>query len=147
MPVIKEIKKNKIILDTHILIWTMTGHSMLKKHFRDSLKVALLEQRVLVSPMSVWEIGMLVEKKRLSLDMDPMEWVDQALDSAGINICELTPKIAIQSTRLAGEVHGDPVDRILMASAQEQNAALVTCDNKILEYGKGKLLTVHDPTK
>lgn len=147
MPILKDIKKHKLILDTHVLIWVMTGNSMIKEHFRKNLKIALHDDRALVSTLSFWEIGMLVQKNRISLDMDPMEWTNQVLETEGLQTCDLTPEIAINSTRLCGVVHGDPIDRMLIASAQEENATLVTCDSKILEYGKSNLLSVHNPTK
>jgi PIN domain nuclease of toxin-antitoxin system len=57
----------------------------------------------------------------------------------------ITPRIAIQSTRLPGAIHGDPADRILVATAHECNSVLVTCDEKLLAYGKDKFVNVHDP--
>ena len=57
----------------------------------------------------------------------------------------ITPRIAIQSTRLPENAHGDPADKILIATAHECNAVLVTHDQKILEYGKGRFIYVYDP--
>jgi len=102
---------------------------------------------VLISSMSVWELGMLVEKKRIKIDMDVLDWVEQALDTPGMQLCPITPRIAIQSTRLVGEVHGDPIDRLLMATASEENAILVTCDKKMLKYATGKFISAHNPCK
>ena len=90
---------------------------------------------------------MLVEKKRINIEMDVLDWVEQALDTPGIELCPICPRIAIQSTRLEAEIHGDPVDRLLIATASEKNAVLVTCDQKILQYGNGKLITVFNPSK
>jgi PIN domain nuclease of toxin-antitoxin system len=57
----------------------------------------------------------------------------------------MTPKIAIQSTRLPGIIHGDPADRILTATAHEENAVLVTCDEKLLKYGEENFISVYNP--
>ena len=83
------------------------------------------------------------EKKRIEIDMEVLDWIEQALE--GMELCPITPRIAIQSTKLAGEVHGDPVDRMLIATAFEKNAVLVTGDKKILQYAKGKLLSAFNP--
>ncbi len=145
MPHLKKLKKHKILLDTHVWLWSMVGSSTLSKDFSNAFENILETQQVLISPMSIWEIGMLVDKKRIEISMDVSDWVDQALDVPGIQLCPITPRIAIQSTRLPGNVHGDPVDRLLIATAFEENAVLVSCDKKILEFGSDKFITVFNP--
>ncbi len=76
--------------------------------------------------------------------MDCLDWVEEALGN-GINLLHLTPRIAIQSTCLPENPHGDPTDRILIATAHEYHTILVTHDQKILDYGKGKFFDVYDP--
>lgn len=90
-------------------------------------------------------IGILVEKKIL-MAVDCMQWVEEALIACGNRLAAITPRIAIQSTRLPGEVHGDPADRILLATAHEESAVLVTCDQKLLDYGKGRFVSVYNPS-
>ena len=147
MPILKQVKQHKILLDTHVWIWLLTGNSILSQSFITACQTALSLRHVLVPPMSIWEIGMLVDKKRMEMEMDVLDWVTQALDDPGIQLCPVTPRIAIQSTRLPGNLHGDPVDRLLIASAYEENATLVTCDKKILSYGADKFISVFDPSK
>lgn len=146
MPILKNLKQHKILLDTHVWLWAMAGSSRLSKGFALNFEKLLKQKRVLISPMSIWEIGMLVDKGRIELDIDVLEWVNQALGIPGIKLCPMEPRMIIQSTRLSGEMHGDPVDRLLVATAYEQNAVLVTCDQKILAFGKGKFITVLDPS-
>lgn len=145
MPIIKEIKKHKLLLDTHVWIWSMIGSSSLKKSFNLTFEKAAKENRILISPMSIWEIGMLVEKKRIEIAMDVLDWVEQALEY-GLVLSDITPRIAINSARL-GKVHGDPIDRLLIATASEKNAVLVTCDRKILHYAKGREIYAFNPSK
>ena len=90
---------------------------------------------------------MLAEQKRIHLEIDCLDWVEQAFASSNITLIPLTPRIAIQSTRLPETPHGDPADRILIATAHEEGAVLVTCDQKLLEYGQGRFVNVHDPSK
>ncbi|MGD0664749.1 MAG: type II toxin-antitoxin system VapC family toxin [Rhabdochlamydiaceae bacterium] len=145
MPIIKTLKQHKIVLDTHVLLWLMDGNSILSTAFRKAVSFCQKHDGILISPITIWEIGMLVDKQRVQLEMDCLDWVDQALESPGIVLMPITPRIAIQSTRLPGAIHGDPADRILVATAHECNAVLITCDEKLLAYGKDKFLNVHDP--
>jgi hypothetical protein len=67
-----------------------------------------------------------------------------ALRRPGIQLQALSPEVAIGSTRLPGELHGDPADRILIAGVRVDGAALVTCDRAILEYSRGGAVAVVD---
>ncbi|MEM1282619.1 MAG: hypothetical protein AAGG81_03615 [Chlamydiota bacterium] len=68
-----------------------------------------------------------------------------ALDLPKIELVDISPRIAIQNSRLPGEIHGDLADKILVATARETSSVLVTHDSKLINYGKGKFITVHDP--
>ncbi|MCM2323574.1 MAG: type II toxin-antitoxin system VapC family toxin, partial [Oligoflexia bacterium] len=89
-----------------------------------------------IAAISVWEIGMLEAKGRISFPITCSDWVNQTLSAPGISLVPLLPEIAIESSRLPGVFHGDPADRILVASARNLGASLVTDDSKIKEYGK-----------
>jgi len=145
MPVHRNLKQHKLLLDTHIWIWLMLGDERLSASFKRTLEQDKDKELILISAISVWELGMLVEKKRIELEIDCIDWVEQSLVSPGINLVSLTPRIAIQSSRLPESPHGDPADRILIATAYEHNAVLVTHDKKILDYGKGQFIGVFDP--
>lgn len=145
MPILKQLKRHKLLLDTHVWIWLMAGDTVLNHSFRKAVERCKLEDGLLISPITIWEIGMLVEKKRIVLEMDCMNWIEQLLDLPNIRLLPISPRIAIQSTRLPGLIHGDPADRILISSAHEEGAVFVTCDQKLLEYGKDKFVTVYNP--
>jgi PIN domain nuclease of toxin-antitoxin system len=145
MPVYKNLRKHKLLLDTHVWIWLMLGDERLNLSFRRAVEQYKEEERILISAISVWELGMLVERERIQLEIDCLDWVEQALSSLNIALIPLTPRIAIGSSRLPEKPHGDPADRILIATAHELNAVLVTHDQKILEYGKSKFIAVYDP--
>ena len=145
MPIVKKILKHKLLLDTHIWIWLMNEDQIFSPSFRSTVDRISDQGGILISPISIWEVGMLVEKKRISIDMDCMDWVQKALSAPGVSIAPITPRIAIQSCRLPGHIHGDPADRLLLATAHEENAVLVTCDEKLLKYGKENFAFLHDP--
>jgi len=85
---------------------------------------------------------MLEAKGRISLSRPVDDWVQAALHAPGVRLLPLSPEIAIGSTRLPGVPRGDPVDRILMASARHLGGQLATCDREILNYSKGGQLKV-----
>ena len=78
---------------------------------------------------------MLVAKQRLALDRDVGEWLDAALALPGLRLAPLEPPMAVDATRLPGELHGDPADRMIAATARHHTAILVTDDRLLLEYG------------
>ncbi len=77
---------------------------------------------------------MLESKGRLQLHMDCIEWVSETTRRAGLRIIPLSPEIAVASTRLPGDLHGDPADRIIAATARREGAILVTRDRALLGY-------------
>jgi PIN domain nuclease of toxin-antitoxin system len=66
--------------------------------------------------------------------MDCLEWVVESLKRTGIRVIPLSPEITVASTRLPGELHGDPSDRIIVATARHENAVLITRDRPLLSY-------------
>ena len=132
-----------VLLDTHVWVWLMLGDSRLGKRSRRMVEQAVPDARVRVSIISVWEVAMLEANGRLTLTTDCESWIREAVAAPGIQLVELTPRIAVLSTRLPGTFHGDPADRILVATARECGATLLTTDKAILQYGrKGHLYTV-----
>jgi PIN domain nuclease of toxin-antitoxin system len=131
------------LLDTHVWVWLMQGDPTLKRAraVLSTLEQAAMEARLLVAAISVWEVGMLESKGRIVLPIDVMQWVERALAAPGVRLQPLTPAIAVQSTRLPGGFHGDPADRILVATARDQDATLVTRDERILNYGATGLVS------
>jgi PIN domain nuclease of toxin-antitoxin system len=134
-----------LLLDTHVWIWMVEGAVTELGHAaQNAVMEAGAIGRVLVSAISVWEVGMLEAKGRIRFSIEAGEWVRRALSAPGVHFSPLTPEVALDSTRLPGPVHGDPADRILIATARRVGATLVTRDTKILEYGRQGLLTVID---
>jgi PIN domain nuclease of toxin-antitoxin system len=88
---------------------------------------------VFVSPISAWEIAMLVAGCRLALSAEPEVWFRALLD-AGIGLAPLTPEVLSRSSFLPGEIHGDPADRILASTARMFDYRLMTRDRRLLDY-------------
>ena len=127
-----------LLLDTHVLVWSVEASPRLGAHARQAINRAAREQRVLVAAITPWEIALLVGKGRLQLNADVMEWVREALGKPGVMVAPLEPEIAVASTRLPWEMHPDPADRMLVATARHLGATLVTADRALLGMaGKG----------
>ena len=124
-----------VLLDTHVWVWLMFGDKRLGSANRRLLENAVPDGLLRVSVISVWEIAMLESKGRLTLASDCESWVREALAAPGVRLSEITPHVAVSSTRLPGVFHGDPADRILIATARESGAILLTADQAILQYG------------
>jgi PIN domain nuclease of toxin-antitoxin system len=120
-----------IVLDTATWIWRASDPKRLTTGARRAIDQA---ERALVSAISVWEVAMLVAKRRIQLDRPVEAWVDIALALPGIQLAPLEPAIAVRSAKLPGEFHPDPADRIIVATALERAVAIITPDERIRSY-------------
>lgn len=121
-----------VLLDTHVLLWWQAESAHLSKKARKLIEEA---SNRLVSPVSFWEIAMLIEKGRVELDRPTAVWVNDFLSTDRVAVAELTSAIAVA----AGEIsafHGDPADRMIVASAMAVAVPLVTKDKKIRDWAR-----------
>ncbi len=128
-----------ILLDTHIWVKWVLDEKQLPSHVQRQIIEHEMEG-LGVSVISCWEVAKLFELKRLHFDMDVPDWINQALQYPGIQLLELSPRIAVESTRLPGEFHRDPADQLIVATARIHDCPLLTLDRKILAYSHVKLL-------
>jgi PIN domain nuclease of toxin-antitoxin system len=136
--------ENLLVLDTHIWIWAVNKESdKLSSQAIDAIEKADREQRLAVSAISVWEVGMLNAKGRITCNPDCFTWINQALSFPRLTLIPLTPKIAVLSSYLPGDIHGDPADRIIVATCLENRAMLLAKDQKLLAYSvAGPLIVI-----
>jgi PIN domain nuclease of toxin-antitoxin system len=120
-----------IVLDTAAWIWRASDPKRLSTTARRAIDQA---DRSLVSAISVWEVAMLVAKRRIRLDRPVETWIDVALALPGIELAPLDPAIAVRSTKLPGTFHPDPADRIIVATALENAVPIITPDERIGSY-------------
>ena len=122
------------LLDTCAAIWLMNGDP-LQDPAGTELPLALERNgRLVVSPITAWEIAILSEKKRILLTLRPEVWFRKLCGLPGVRLADLSPSVLIASTTLPGEPPADPADRILIATAREFDYTLVTRDGQILNY-------------
>ena len=126
-----------VLLDTHVWVWYVEGdRARFSPRIEPVIEAAVERGDLLISAISVWEVAQLDALRRLQLGQEVRTWVARALAFPGVRLKGLSPAIAIESTRLPGEPHRDPADRMLMATARLTGAALVTCDTRMLAYAK-----------
>ena len=122
-----------ILLDTHIWIWFADESDQLTEQHRQVIEHHRVDG-LGVSAISCWEVAKLVEYNRLKLACPIEEWMVAATTLPGVQLIELTPEIAIASTKLPGNFHRDPADQIIVATAQVYDLELLTVDKRILKY-------------
>lgn len=97
---------------------------------------------IYVSPITAWEVGMLVALRRINLVTTPQRWFTRLLAVAGVKLTALSPDILLESSFLPGKLSRDPADRILAATARDIGATLVTRDRALLAYGRAGHMSV-----
>jgi len=124
----------KFILDTHTWIWWhMNPQNLSPKVKRLILNIDRYDE-ILLSAISPWEFSKLLERKRIGISCDPEDWIKIALDMPKLRLVPLSPLLAYRSTILPQPFHNDPADQIIVATAREENATLLTKDERILAY-------------
>ena len=124
-----------ILLDTQVLVWLFQDDARLGSRSEQLIEQNRAGNNALVSAITPWEISMLVEKNRLDLGRDLLSWVSTALAAPGVGLAPITPEIAVEAGRLTGGIHGDPADRLVVATARALACPLLTSDRRLLDYG------------
>ncbi len=131
-----------LLLDTHVWIWLMEGSPDLNPQWPKLINEAAQNSLVGIAAITTWEISMLAMKGRLHLEKPVLSWINDALALPGIELLPLTPEIASESAQLPGDFHGDPADRLIVATARIHQLTLLTHDKKIIEYAKNDYVSV-----
>lgn len=125
-----------IVLDTHAWIWLASDPDQLGSAGRKAIG---RDRSRGIAAISCWEVAMLAARGRIELDRDPVTWMDDSLRAEDIELLPLTPAVAVASAHL-GAFHGDPADRLIVATALTHGAVLITKDERIREQGLVKIL-------
>ena len=120
-----------ILLDTCVLLWLALDQSHLSSTARQTL--AAQAGRLWVSPITAFEIGQKHAAGKLELALPPARWFPRALELHGLREARFDAAIALAAAALP-RLHNDPFDRLLIATALDQNFTLLTPDEKIRPY-------------
>ena len=118
----------KLLLDTHVWNWYLSGNERLSETLQTAIKDDLNE--LWLSPISIWEAMLLAEKGRIVLKPTQEKWVQNSLQELATKEAPLSNKIAILSRQLILE-HQDPADRFIAATAVHLDLVLATVDNRL----------------
>lgn len=119
----------KLLLDTHIWLWSAGDEDKIQPDVLRALEDPKNEKWL--SPISIWELMTLIEKRRLSLNMDVEQWIVQALSEAPLREAPLTAEVVLAMNKIQLP-HRDPADAFLAATAHVFNLTLVTSDERLL---------------
>ena len=127
---------NTIVLDTHVLLWVLLKPEELSEKIKQQINLAQEETRLVISSISLWEIAMLQFKKRLNIYEPVKDFLESITKVNGLSINDITPEIAAESVSLMDNFHGDPADRIIVATTKYHGATLLTRDQQILTWAR-----------
>lgn len=120
----------KLLLDTHIWLWSFLEPERLSRRVATELEDP--DNELWLSPISVWEALVLVEKGRLVLRPSPSDWIEDALHHVPVQDAPVNRAVALTSRALSVATE-DPADRFLAATGQVFDLTLVTADANLLE--------------
>jgi PIN domain nuclease of toxin-antitoxin system len=137
---------NGYLLDTHVWLWVQQSETeRLDPALLLDLEKRQRQQLLFVSAISILEIARLVALGQYALASSIDDFVAEATADDGFQLLDLTPRILIESTRLPGEIHRDPSDRLLVATARQHGLTLITRDKRLLRYAKQGHLNARKP--
>jgi PIN domain nuclease of toxin-antitoxin system len=120
-----------VVLDTHMWVWWLTATSPLKPVEREALDVAAERRELHISAISLWEVQGLHAKRRLNLPVPFAEWLGRAADPRIVSILPLDVDVVLAADALPETFHGDPADRLIVATARAHLMPLATRDAAI----------------
>ena len=121
-----------IVLDTHVLVWADSDDRKLGRKSRALIDRLWATRKVAVPSIVFWEVGVLQARRRLQLPVSVEEWRESILAAGAVELA-LNGAIALRALDLSG-LHNDPADRFIVATALTHGAALMTADEKLLDW-------------
>lgn len=125
----------KLILDTHVLVWYVEGINLTQSQV-DVIEKFREKGCLYISAISIWEIALLANKSRIVFSISLEGWIKELLLIPGLHVIELSIPILVQSCGLINYPHKDPADRLIISASRSTNSLLMTFDQKIIDYAK-----------
>ena len=125
-----------VLLDTCAAIWLMNGDPLSAASRHAIVAAQTASTGVHVSPITAWEVAILVRKGRIRLSLSVDAWFDALLALPGIRLADLTPKVLIASSDLPGTPPRDPADCIIAATGRAFDYVIITRDGELIPYAR-----------
>jgi PIN domain nuclease of toxin-antitoxin system len=125
-----------LLLDTCAVIWIAEDQAIAGTAALALDQAHAADQFVYVSPITAWEVGLLVARGRLTSIIKPQLWFERVLDVPNMRLADMSPDLLISSSFLPGDPPRDPADRIIAATAREFGYTLMTRDRLLLAYAE-----------
>jgi PIN domain nuclease of toxin-antitoxin system len=122
-----------ILMDTCAIIWDALEPDKLSKNALNAINKADECNALIISDISIWEISMLIKKKRIEVDATAANFINLFLQSRSISVQSISPEIAELSVNFGSDINNDPADRIIAATSIILNAQLVTADQNLID--------------
>jgi PIN domain nuclease of toxin-antitoxin system len=119
------------LLDTHALVWLALEPKRLSKKARHAMDRASARGGMAIASISLWEVALLVSRRRISLNSTVANWTTELLTKSGLAVLDLTPSIAELATSFGPDYSKDPADQIIGATARSHGLPLITADSKL----------------
>lgn len=127
--------QSPLLVDTCAAIWFMDNDPRMKPAAVEAIDAAGDRgESIFVSPITALEVATLARKGRFKSILPPSQWFDRLLRAPGMQLAEMTPYILFESQALPGNLHNDPADRIIAATAREFGYTVMTRDRALLDY-------------
>ncbi|MGI8425138.1 MAG: type II toxin-antitoxin system VapC family toxin [Actinomycetota bacterium] len=126
----EEVRLSEYLLDTHIWFWFMIGSPKLPARLAELVESS--KKTCWLSPLSIWELGLLARKGKIELEGTCREWTDRALGNLPLKEATVTNQVASAVDEIKLD-HRDPADRFLAATALVYDLTLVTVDKRLIE--------------
>ncbi len=133
--------KPPFLLDTCVCIWLL-GDELTPKTEKALTDAYVAGTTTYVSPITALEIGTMARKRRLKSPLQPGKWFATLIGQPGMAIAPMPAELLIESALLPGNIHNDPYDRIIAATAREYGYTVITSDRALLDYGEDGYLSV-----
>lgn len=120
-----------VLLDTHVWVWWLTPRSPLSVAERGALDIGATRHELFISAISLWEAQVLHKKGRLELPLPFPEWLKRATDDRMLTVLPVDVEVVLALDSLPITFHGDPADRLIVATARAHSLSLATRDKAI----------------
>ena len=121
----------RVLLDTHLWLWWLLGSPQLPMRERQAIDQSAQARQLRLAAISLWEAQMLARKSRLKLDIPFSEWILTASDPEVVRVLPVDSSVVIALDGLPDSFHGDPADRMIVATALANRLPLMTLDGSI----------------